>query len=166
MHAPAAMRNGCVLRFDGHEPDDQIHRDPAKRAHDSDWRKVASGIGHLLHRNRIRERDGRKVAETEGEQEREYLRKRRDAAERDHADRAERVEHRHDAFSGEEPVGDEPDKEWRYQAGDRNGAERRACFGSGEVQSARQVGIQRDVPGSPDHILQKHHRGEASLDES
>src|SRR6185436_7729603 len=34
------------------------------------------------------------------------------------------------------------------------------------MQRAGQVGVQRHVPRSPDHVLQKHHRPETALDES
>ncbi len=34
-----------------------------------------------------------------------------------------------------------------------------------ELQRAREVGVERHVPGAPDHVLQEHHRAEARLEE-
>ena len=59
-------------RFDGHEADHQIHGNPAKRAHHANRREITAGIFHLLHRDRVRQRDGGEVAETECQQQAEH----------------------------------------------------------------------------------------------
>ena len=61
----AASRNGVAPASIAHEADDQVDDDPAERPHDADRREVAPGVGDLLHRDRVGERDRREVAQAE-----------------------------------------------------------------------------------------------------
>jgi hypothetical protein len=73
------------------------------------------------------------------------------------------MQHRQHFLRGEELVGDQADKERRSDRADRGGAgDKPIC--SGEMQSSlAQPGADRDVPASPDEILQEESSGRAWL---
>ncbi len=118
----------------------------------------------MLEQKRIRESDGRKVAEAIGKQQsvnRAECLRASNQPEQNCANKMQRSEH---AFGGEETIGHEADEKRGNHGRDGRCAKYRAGLGAGEVQCARQIGSNCDVPRAPDHVVQEHHDAEARAD--
>ncbi len=159
-------RGQLELQRDGfgvQQADGEPGGNPADRPEHPDARELLAGIGHLMERQRVGQRQRRHVAQRVAEQDRVEAAEVGEGRDPQQQRGAKQVQEREDALGREEPVGDQPDEEGGHHGGQRRGAVRDPALLPREPQRLQQVGAHRHVPGSPDEILQEHHYRQLDL---
>jgi hypothetical protein len=154
---------GCVVP-EQDLPDQDADGDPADRAPQPDWTEVLVAVRHVRQRQRVGERERRRVDEPVERAQRDEGPERRGLGEEPDERRANEVAEREHPLGGEAAVRQLPRDEGAEDRAGGAGGEHRADLAVRELAVPRDERVQDREPRAPDRVLQEHHDREAGSD--